>query len=128
MNYKILLGSQLTAKEIVELEDFEDRYLTLLRQVRTGRIWEEDVPPSEFFRKAWDKYLRDRGLEKARSKAMKGRQPEGLRRWHERQRLLKANKKIRKATQAEKKMLALSASLGEIGEQEANPKSDKEGG
>ncbi len=64
----------------------------------------------------------DRGLQKARSKAMKGRQPEGLRRWHERQRLLKANKEIRKVSRAQKKMLALSAGLAEIGRQKVEPR------
>jgi len=93
-----------------------------MRQVRTGKIWEEEIPYPQLFPKTWDKFLRDRGLQKARSKAMKGRQPEGLRRWHERQRLLKANKEIRKVSRAEKKMLALSAGLAEIGRQKVEPR------
>ena len=120
MNYEVF-KDQLTSKEIAELKEFDRRYFTLMRQVRTGKIWEEEIP-SPFFRKTWDKFLRDRGLEKARSKAMKGRQPEGLRRWHERQRLLKANKEIRKVSRAQKKMLALSAGLAEIGRQKVEPR------
>ena len=121
MNYEVF-KDQLTSKEIAELKEFDRRYFTLMRQVRTGKIWEEEIPYSPFFRKTWDKFLRDRGLQKARSKAMKGRQPEGLRRWHERQRLLKANKEIRKVSRAQKKMLALSAGLAEIGRQKVEPR------
>jgi len=121
MNYEVF-KNQLTSKEIAELKEFDRRYFTLMRQVRTGKIWEEEIPYSPLFRKTWDKFLRDRGLEKARSKAMKGRQPEGLRRWHERQRLLKANKEIRKVSRAQKKMLALSAGLAEIGRQKVEPR------
>src|SRR6266487_4110236 len=121
MNYEVF-KDQLTSKEIAELKEFDRRYFTLMRQVRTGKIWEEEIPYSPLFRKTWDKFLRDRGLQKARSKAMKGRQPEGLRRWHERQRLLKANKEIRKVSRAQKKMLALSAGLAEIGRQKVEPR------
>jgi hypothetical protein len=116
MNYEVF-KDQLTSKEIAELKEFDRRYFTLMRQVRTGKIWEEEIPYSHLFRKYWDKFLRDRGLEKARSKALKGRQPEGLRRWHERQRMLKAKREIRKVDRAAKKMLALSAGLAELRQQ-----------
>src|SRR5437667_5501366 len=57
MNYE-LFKDQLTSKEIAELKEFDRRYFTLMRQVRTGKIWEEEIPYSPFFRKTWDKFLR----------------------------------------------------------------------